>query len=163
MDVAISQALLQSYNFIYQQLVILNVNFLPTPDTVAQGAVTVGSALYSACPANIQVYYDSFVSLPVQSNIIPVFLALVVLYTIFSIILAVVRGTLRIIYNFVRFCLIVFLIMVLFYTVQQFMDQSVLDTIIQLKQQFSGAASTTASSSRFVVQQMKQLLNKHQL
>lgn len=152
MDVAINQALLQTYNFIYQQLVILNVNFLPTPDTVAKGAVTIGSALYNSCPANIQVYYDNFVSLPVQSNIIPVFLALVVLYTIFSIILAVVRGTLRIIYNFVRFSLIVFLIMVLFYTVQQFMDQSVLDTVIQFKQQFSGAASTTASS-RFVVQQ----------
>ncbi|KAI9306235.1 hypothetical protein BJ944DRAFT_263871 [Cunninghamella echinulata] len=149
MDVAISQALLQTYRFIYQQLNILNVNILPTPDTIAKGAVTVAGTLYNACPPNIQMYYDNFVSLPVQSNIIPVFLALVVLYTIFSIILAVVRGTLRIIYNFVRFSLIVFLIMVLFYTVQQFMDQSVLDTVFQIKQQFSG---TVNSAPRFVVQ-----------
>ncbi|KAI8100035.1 uncharacterized protein BX664DRAFT_322706 [Halteromyces radiatus] len=153
MDVVVGQTLKQIYTYFYQQLVVLNITVLPTPDNVASVVSTVGLTVYQNCPEHIQLYYDKFVSLPVQSNIIPVFLALVVLYSLFSLILVTLRGIFRLVYSFVRFTLILFMITILIYIAQQYLAQgspllqNILDTLVQLRQQ-----NTSPPTSTFVVQ-----------
>lgn len=155
MDVVVAQTLKQIYTYFYQQVVSINITVLPTPNQVASAVGTVGYTLYTHCPENIQLYYDKFVSLPVQSNVIPVFLALVILYTLFSLILLTLRGIFRLVYSFVRFSLILFLITILIYTTQQYLAQgspflqTIFDQLVQLRQQGSGPAT----SSPFVVQE----------
>ncbi|ORZ24662.1 hypothetical protein BCR42DRAFT_403405 [Absidia repens] len=155
MDEVVAQTLKQIYTYFYEQIIALNITILPTPDKVASVVGTVGYTVYQNCPENFQMYYDKFVSLPVQSNVIPVFLALVVLYTLFSLILLTLRGIYRLVYNFVRFSLILFMVVTLIYIAQQYLDQgspllqNILDTLVQLREQHGNAPP---SRSPFVVQ-----------
>ncbi|ORX49501.1 hypothetical protein DM01DRAFT_1338176 [Hesseltinella vesiculosa] len=123
MDVVIAQTVNQFYSLLYNQALAFNITLLPTPAAVATSLTAAGATIYQLCPDGIQLYYDKFVSLPVQSNIIPVFLALVVLYILFSIIMATVRGIFRLVYNFVRFSIIALMIILCLYVGQQYMDQ----------------------------------------
>ncbi|KAI8061175.1 hypothetical protein BC940DRAFT_310491 [Gongronella butleri] len=123
MDAVIAQTLNHFYTLIYTQAVAFNLTFFPSPATASQALSSVCTTIYNYSPENLQLYYDKFVSLPVQSNIIPVFLALFVLYTLFSIILMTVRGIMRMVYNFIRFSLMVMMIVVLLYITREYLDQ----------------------------------------
>ncbi|KAI8340842.1 hypothetical protein BC941DRAFT_418359 [Chlamydoabsidia padenii] len=154
MDVVVAQTLKQIYTYFYQQVVSINITILPTPNQMASAVGTVAYTIYRNSPENLQIYYDKFVSLPVQSNVIPVFLALVILYALFSLILLTLRGIFRLVYNFVRFSIILCLVTMLIYIAQQYLAQgspiiqTILDHLMQLREQGSG----TTTSSRFVVQ-----------
>ncbi|KAI8333400.1 hypothetical protein BC941DRAFT_434608 [Chlamydoabsidia padenii] len=124
MDIVVAQTLEQMYTYFYYfyQQVIVSLNIttsIPTPDKAASVLGTVVNNLYQRLPENIQAWYDKLMLLEVQSNVLPLLLALVVLYALYSLILVTLRGIVRLIYGFVRFSLIVLMISSFIYVAQK--------------------------------------------
>ncbi|ORZ11804.1 hypothetical protein BCR42DRAFT_420679 [Absidia repens] len=142
MDQVSPQSAKQAYSYFYQQAMSFNITILPSPDKIASAVGTVGYTVYQNCPANLQVYFSKFASLPLQTNVLPVFLVLVILYILFSLIMATLRGVFRLVYNFVRFTLILCLIITLITIAQQYQAQDssllqfVFDGVVQLRDQY---------------------------
>lgn len=136
MDILVAQTLRQMYTFFYQQVAApLNITtVIPAPDTLTSMIGTAASSMYQYVPETVLMYYDKVMSLPVQSNVVPVLLALVVLYVVYSLIMMTLRGIFRLIYNFVRFSLILFTISSLLYIAQQYVYNGtpLLQTILDI-------------------------------
>ncbi|SAM06985.1 hypothetical protein [Absidia glauca] len=134
MDIVVAQTLQQMYTYFYQQVVVpLNITTaIPTPDKLTSVLGTAAYSMYQYVPETIQVYYDKVMSLPVQSNVVPVLLALVVLYVVYSLIMMILRSIFRLIYNFVRFSLILLAILSTLYVAQQYVydGKPLLQTIL---------------------------------
>ena len=113
------------YGFCYEQLRHVNVP-VPPPEYVQQALMNLLATAFSYAPPALQQFFQSLSQLPIQANIVPVLLALLVLYVVFSVVSALVRSVVRVVYGFIRFSLIVAMIASVFVLIQQYYDFSML-------------------------------------
>ncbi|KAG0175446.1 hypothetical protein DFQ28_009168 [Apophysomyces sp. BC1034] len=134
MDVIVAETFSKLYTYCYDELLQFDVA-LPHPDRVFAAMSTAGQFLFDHSPELVRQLYVSIISVP--ANIVPVFLAIVVLYALFTLMLWIVRGIFRVVFGFVRFSLIVVLVATMLYFVQQHWGDMVLTKLgdIQFLQQ----------------------------
>ncbi|KAI8364712.1 uncharacterized protein BYT42DRAFT_506219 [Radiomyces spectabilis] len=121
MDVVTSQYLCQIYIYCYEQLLQWHIP-LPEPETVFDTVRWLAQLAWEHSPDIIQRYYMWLIALPLQPNVLPVFLILVILYTLFSLVMFAIRGLFRVAYGFLRFTLLVTLLVTLFLFTQQYLS-----------------------------------------
>ncbi|KAI9028355.1 hypothetical protein CLU79DRAFT_679134, partial [Phycomyces nitens] len=121
MDGPVTEFFSSIYLYCYTQLLQLNI-VLPAPDQAFNVMSSASTYIYEYSPENLRHFGIWLTSVPVQANIIPVFLAILVLYTIFSLVVWIVRGVFRLVYNFLRFSIIVAMTFTLVYVVQQYVS-----------------------------------------
>lgn len=110
MDVIVAEVLSKWYMYLYEQ-VGAQVR-APTPDQLFKIVARITALIYQHSPPIVQTYCTILNSIPVQTDIVPVALAALILYALFSIIVFTVRGLFRLIYGFVRFSIIISLMTV---------------------------------------------------
>lgn len=109
------------YGFCYEQLRHVNVP-VPPPEYIQQALFGILNTIYGYAPPALQQLFQTFAQLPIQANIVPVILALAVLYVIYSVISALVRSVVRVVMGFIRFSLVVAAIACIAAMIQQYYD-----------------------------------------
>lgn len=110
MDVIVAEVLSKWYIYLYKQ-VGAQVR-APTPDQLFEIVARITTLIYQHSPPIVRTYCTILNSIPVQTDIVPVALAALILYALFSIIVFTMRGLFRLIYGFVRFSIIISLMTV---------------------------------------------------
>lgn len=108
MDVIVADVFSRWYIYAYEQ--IGAQVHAPPPSQVFEIVSQVMQLIYEHSPPIFRTYYTILNSIPVQTDIIPVALAMLILYALFAIIVIVFRGLFRLIYGFVRLSIILSLI-----------------------------------------------------
>lgn len=103
---AMLRSLEQLYTYCYKELNLP----VPPPDQVYAIISRIVTSAWEHLPPSARQYYRTFIQLPAQSNLLALLFALLVLYILFSLLMATVRSLVRVVYGFVRFCLMVALI-----------------------------------------------------
>ncbi|KAF7729138.1 hypothetical protein EC973_004906 [Apophysomyces ossiformis] len=140
MDVIVAEMFSKGYIYCYDLLLQYHVT-LPLPDQVFAAMSTAGQFLFDHCPEIIQQIYVSAISVP--ASFVPMLLAIIVLYSLFSLILWSVRAVFRLAFNFVRFGLILALVGSMLYFVQYHWGDKVLDKLEDLSMAKEAAANLT--------------------
>ncbi|KAI7863448.1 hypothetical protein BDF14DRAFT_1844340 [Spinellus fusiger] len=137
MDIAIMDFFSSVYIYCYQRLLEVNIA-LPPPERAFETARSMGDYLLEHMPQSIYQTYQRLVTVPLQANIVPVFLAIVVLYMLFSLVMWCIRAIFRLIYGFLRFSILVVMTATLMYVTQQYVSDGMpfmeymLDTLTQI-------------------------------
>ncbi|KAI8642449.1 hypothetical protein BD408DRAFT_416552 [Parasitella parasitica] len=118
MDVIVAEVFSRWYIYLYEQ--IGPQIHAPTPDQLFQTVTQIASVLYEHSPPIVRTYYTILNSIPVQTDIIPVALAMLILYALFALIVVVFRSLFRLVYGFVRLGIIIILLAVLACIVLQY-------------------------------------------
>ncbi len=100
MDVIAAEVFSKWYIYLYEQ--IGPQIHAPTPDQLFQIVTQIAAVLYEHSPPIVRTYYTILNSIPVQTDIIPVALAMLILYALFAIIVVTIRGLFRLVYGFIR-------------------------------------------------------------
>lgn len=108
MDAIVAEVFSNWYIYLYEQ--VGQQIHAPTPDQVFEVVTQIITILYEQSPPIVRTYCTILNSIPVQTDIIPVALALLILYALFAIIVLTVRGLFRLIYGFVRLSIIISLL-----------------------------------------------------
>lgn len=114
MDVVASEVFSKWYIYLYEQ--IGPQIHAPTPDQLTQ----IAAALYEHSPPIVRTYCTILNSIPVQTDIIPIALAMLILYALFAIIVVTIRGLFRLVYGFIRLSIIISLLAALVCIVLQY-------------------------------------------
>jgi hypothetical protein len=142
MDAIAAEVFSKWYIYLYEQ--IGTQLHAPTPDQVFEIVTHIAALVYEHSPPIVRTYYTILNSIPVQTDIIPVALAMLILYALFAIIVVTIRGICRLVYGFVRLSIIISLLAALICIVLQYIaviESSPLD-------QFFRTASSTGTLSR---------------
>lgn len=139
MDAIAAEVLSKWYIYFYEQLG--QQIHAPTPSQLFDIITALATHLYEFSPPIVRTYYTILNSIPVQTDIIPVALAVLILYAIFAIMLMVIRGAIRLVVGFVRLSIIISLTAALVCVVLQYTGQDTFATFFQssgtLARQFS--------------------------
>lgn len=100
MDAIVAEVFSRWYIYAYEQ--IGAQLHAPPPSQVFDIVSQVIQTIYEHSPPIFRTYYTILNSIPVQTDIIPVALAMLILYALFAIIVIVFRGLFRLIYGFIR-------------------------------------------------------------
>lgn len=119
MDTIVAEVFSKWYIYFYEQ--IGTEVYAPTPDKLFESVTQIIQFLYQHSPTIVRTYCTVLNTIPVQTEIIPVALAMLILYALFAVIVYTVRGIFRLVYGFVRLSIIISLLtaiicMVLHYT-----------------------------------------------
>lgn len=149
MDVIAAEVFSKWYIYLYEQ--IGPQVHAPTPDQVFSVVSQLATLVYQHSPPIVRTYYTILNSIPVQTDIIPVALAMLILYALFAIIVLTIRGLFRLVYGFVRLSIILSLLaalicIVLQYTQNQDGTTSFLDYLVRATT--SSSSSTAGTLSR---------------
>lgn len=109
------QSLVQLYTYCYNELNLP----LPPPDRVYVISRTATSA-WDHVPPAVRQYYGKFIQVPGQSNVISLLLLLFVLYIFLNLLMATVRSFVRVLFEFIPFCLMVTIIAICAMLIQQY-------------------------------------------
>ncbi|CEP09656.1 hypothetical protein [Parasitella parasitica] len=118
MDVIVTEVFSRWYIHLYEQ--IGPQIHAPAPDQLFQTVGQIATVLYEHSPPIVRTYYTILNSIPVQTDIIPVALAMLILYALFAVIVVTLRGLFRLIYGFIRLSIIISLLAVLACIVMQY-------------------------------------------
>ncbi|KAF1798641.1 hypothetical protein V8B55DRAFT_1523782 [Mucor lusitanicus] len=118
MDVIAAEVFSKWYIYLYEQ--IGPQIHAPTPDQLFQIVTQIAAVLYEHSPPIVRTYYTILNSIPVQTDIIPVALAMLILYALFAIIVVTIRGLFRLVYGFIRLSIIISLLAALVCIVLQY-------------------------------------------
>lgn len=105
MDAIVAEVFSKWYIYLYEQ--IGAQVHAPTPDQLFEIMTHIITLVYEHSPPIVRTYCTVLNSIPVQTDIIPVALAVLILYALFSIIVFTVRGMFRLVYGFVRLSIII--------------------------------------------------------
>ena len=108
MDAIAAETLSKWYIYLYEQ--IGQQIHAPTPDQLFEIVSQVIRVIYQHSPPIVRTYCTILNSIPVQTETIPVALALLILYALFAIIVLTIRGLFRLVYGFVRLSIIISLL-----------------------------------------------------
>lgn len=108
MDAIVADVFSRWYIYAYEQ--IGAQIHAPAPSQVFDIVSQVMQFIYEHSPPIFRTYYTILNSIPVQTDIIPVALAMLILYALFAIIVIVFRALFRLIYGFIRLSIILSLI-----------------------------------------------------
>ncbi|KAI9490837.1 hypothetical protein BDB00DRAFT_836285 [Zychaea mexicana] len=122
------------YVFCYEQLRHVNVP-VPPPEYVQQMFFNMVGTAYNYAPPALQQFFSTLAQLPIQANIVPVLLALAVLYVAYSVVAALVRSVVRVVIGFIRFSLIVAAFASVLILLQQYYDIPFLQNVNEYVQQ----------------------------
>ncbi|KAG0953077.1 hypothetical protein G6F57_009041 [Rhizopus arrhizus] len=113
-----------AYVFCHNQLDKVNVTLPELDQVVSVTTSTVGFFLTHS-PTAVRTLYSFFTQLPlIEYNFVAILLMLLVLYTVYSLMMATFRWVRGLVYGFVRFSLFIFIAYGLIYAFQQFTDNS---------------------------------------
>jgi hypothetical protein len=118
MDVIAAEVFSKWYIYLYEQ--IGPQLHAPTPDQIFEIVSQLATLVYQHSPPIVRTYYTILNSIPVQTDIIPVALAMLILYALFAIIVLTIRGLFRLIYGFVRLSIIISLLAALICIILQY-------------------------------------------
>ncbi|GAN11520.1 hypothetical protein MAM1_0660c11084 [Mucor ambiguus] len=118
MDVIAAEVFSKWYIYLYEQ--IGPQIHAPTPDQLIRIVTQIADVLYEHSPPIVRTYYTILNSIPVQTDIIPVALAMLILYALFAIIVVTIRGLFRLVYGFIRLSIIISLLAALVCIVLQY-------------------------------------------
>ncbi|KAI7903595.1 uncharacterized protein BX663DRAFT_507023 [Cokeromyces recurvatus] len=104
------------YSFCYTNLKELNIP-LPEPNQVLPTIKSITNHVLNVSPSFVQELYKLVSSVVVQSNMMGIFLSLVILYIFYCLLLGTFRWMYRLFYGFVRFSLIVLTISGILYMI----------------------------------------------
>jgi hypothetical protein len=108
MDTIAAEVLSKWYIYLYEH--IGQQIHAPTPEQLFQVVTQIVTIVYEHSPPIVRTYCTILNSIPVQTDTIPVALALLILYALFAIIVLAIRGLFRLIYGFVRLSIIISLL-----------------------------------------------------
>lgn len=94
------------YNFCYINLQKSNIP-IPPLEQVLSTSRSILTYIMSNSPGYIQQLYKTMSQIAIQSNMVGIFLTLLVLYIVYCLLLATMRWMYRLVYGFVKFSLIV--------------------------------------------------------
>lgn len=105
MDVVVADILSKCYIYMYE--IIGEQLLAPTPTEAFQFVSNLFNILYEHSPPIVRTYYNILNNIPIQSDIIPIALALLILYALFSAVIMTVKGIVRLVYGFIRLSIII--------------------------------------------------------
>lgn len=94
------------YNFCYVNLQRSNIP-IPPLDQVLATSRNILSYILSNSPGTLQQLYQTMSQVAIQSNMVGIFLTLVVLYIVYCLVMVTLRWIYRLVYGFLKFSLIV--------------------------------------------------------
>lgn len=118
MDAIAAEVFSKWYIYLYEQ--VGTQIYAPKPDQVFEIVTHIAALVYEHSPPILRTYYTILNSIPVQTDIIPVALAMLILYALFAIIVVTIRGIFRLVYGFVRLSIIISLLATLICVVLQY-------------------------------------------
>ncbi|KAI9477818.1 MAG: hypothetical protein EXX96DRAFT_568329 [Benjaminiella poitrasii] len=100
MDAIVAEVFSRWYIYLYEQIGMQL--HAPEPAQVFTTVTNIATLIYQHSPPIFRTYYTILNSIPVQTDLIPIALAVLILYALFAIIVLTLRALFRLIYGFIR-------------------------------------------------------------
>ncbi|ORE08671.1 hypothetical protein BCV72DRAFT_84426 [Rhizopus microsporus var. microsporus] len=121
MDAIVAETFSKWYIYLYDSF---GAQFhAPPPAQVFQFVSNLFNILYIHSPPIVRTYYNILNNIPVQSDIIPIALAMLILYALFAAVVMTIRGIVRLVYGFIRFSMIISIIAAMICVVLPYVNQ----------------------------------------